>query len=215
MSKTFVCSLAFAAVFTPALTAQKWEFGGGAGGGFYTSQDIKGAPVPGSAKIAAGISGSAWLDNNNGRNWGGELRYDYQGGDLRLSSQSTSASFAARSHAIHYDFVLHTASRNAHIRPFIAFGGGVKVYQGTGTEVVSQPLNSLGLLTRTSETRGMASVGAGVKVNGRRVGFRAEVHDYLTPFPNQVIAPAQNASIGGWVHDLVVDFGLSLLFGGE
>ena len=215
MNKTFLYSLTLVAAFAPALTAQKWEFGGGAGGGFYSSQDITGAPVPGSATIAPGMAASAWLDNNLGRIWGGELRYDYQGGDLRVSSQSTTASFASRTHAVHYDFLLHVASRNARVRPFVAFGGGVKLYQGTGTEVVAQPLNFLALLTRTGETRGMGSVGAGIKINGRRFGFRAEVHDFMTPFPTNVIAAAPNASIGGWVHDFAVDFGLSVLFGGE
>jgi hypothetical protein len=211
MNKTGLFCLIIAAVFAPVLSAQRWEFGGGAGGGLYTSQDVKGASTSGSAKIATGLAASAWLDNNNGRLWGGELRYDYQMGDLRISSGSTSASFAARSQGIHYDFLLHTASRNARIRPFIAFGGGVKFYQGVGTEVVAQPLNSLALLTRTSETCALASVGAGVKFNTGRLGFRIEIHDYMTPFPTQVIAAAQNASIGGWTHDLVVDFGLSLL----
>ena len=212
MNKRFLLSLTLVIIFAPVVAAQKWEFGGAAGGGFYTSQDLTSPAGTGSAKIATGIAASAWLANNSSRLWGGELRYDYQMGDLELSSRSTKATFGAQSHGLHYDFVLHTTGSEARVRPFVAFGGGIKVYQGTGTEVVSQPLNELGLLTKGTDTRPMASVGAGVKINARHLGFRVEVHDFLTPFPNKVIAPAQNASIGGWLHDLVVSFGLSLLF---
>ncbi len=203
---------AFAILSAPAVVAQKWEFGAGAGGGFYTSGDVTSPAGSGSVKIGSGIGASAWLANNTSQLWGGELRYDYQTGDLQVSSQSVKASFAAHSQAIHYDFVLHATGRNAKVRPFLAFGGGVKLYTGTGTEVAAQPLNRLALLSRTTDTRGLAVIGAGVKFNARRLTLRLEGHDFITPFPSKVIAPASGASIGGWVHDLVVSAGLGLLF---
>jgi hypothetical protein len=212
MNNSFLLSLASIIIVAPPVTAQKWEFGGAAGGGFYTSHDVTSPAGTGSVKIAPGIAASAWVGNNSSRLWGGELRYDYQMGDLQVSSQSTKASFGAQSHGIHYDFILHPAGNEARVIPFVALGGGVKVYQGTGSEVASQPLNQLALLTKTTDTRAMASVGAGVKINAHKLGFRVEIHDFITPFPNQVIAPAQNAKMGGWLHDLVVSFGLSLLF---
>ncbi len=203
--------LLFGTLLAPVAAAQKWEFGGAAGGGFHTSQDVTSPTGNGSATITTGIAASAWLANNTNDRWGGEMRYDFQMGDLQVSSQSTSADFASMSHAFHYDLLFHFAPREAKVRPFVAFGGGVKVYQGTGTEVAAQPLNSLALLTKTSQLEGLASVGAGLKINYRRVGLRIEVHDYATPFPTKVIAPAQNASIGGWIHDLVLNFGVSML----
>lgn len=205
-SLTLLCCLA------PAVLAQRWEFGGGAGGGFYTSQDVSSPAGTGSVKITGGLAATAWLANNNSNLWGGELRYDYQMGDLQVSSQSSKATFGSNSHAIHYDFVLHARPRNAKLRPFVSAGGGVKFYRGTGTEVVAQALNGLALLTKTTDLRGMLSLGAGIKLNARRIGLRIEAHDYLTPFPTSVIAPAQNASIGGWVHDFVLNVGVSLLF---
>ncbi len=49
---------------------------------------------------------SAWLDNNIGSGlFGGELRYDHENGDLKLSSGGTNATFASQSNAIHYDFM--------------------------------------------------------------------------------------------------------------
>jgi hypothetical protein len=208
-------TLLFAAallVATPASYAQKWEFGGGAGGGFYTARDVVHPAISGSAKIGSGIAASAWLVNNNGQHWGGEIRYDFQQGELQLTSGGTRAGFSGLSHAVHYDFHLHMTDRDARVRPFVAFGGGAKVYRGTGTEVAAQPLNNLALLTKTSDLRPMASVGAGIKFNARRVGLRIEAHDYITPFPDKVIAPALNSSVSGWVHDFVVSIGLSILF---
>ncbi len=212
MSKRLSAFLTLISLFAPFAAAQKWEFGGGAGGGFYPSHDVTNGTQTGSVKIATGVAASAWLANNTSRLWGGELRYDYQLGDLTVSSQSTKAAFGARTQAMHYDFLLHGAGKEAKVRPFAAFGGGVKFYQGTGTEVAVQPLNGLALLTKATDTRGMVSVGGGIKFNARRLGLRVEAHDFMTPFPDKVIVAARSASIGGWLHDIVLSVGLSLLF---
>ncbi len=205
-----VCAVLLLSTFPAA--AQKWEIGGAAGGGFYTSKDVNTPGASASAKIANGIVASGWVANNNGNVWGGEFRYDYQRGDLEVSSGGTKASFAAQSHAVHYDVLFHFAGIESHVRPFIAVGGGVKRFEGIGTEVVSQPLNGVALLTKTGDLRPLVSVGAGFKVNARRFGFRVEAHDFLTPFPTKVITPAQGASIGGWLQDFVVSAGISILF---
>src|ERR1700735_5371849 len=102
----------------PQAWAQKWEVGGGAGGGFYTSEDVTAPGGSASAKIQSNISGSAWLDNNSEGHWGGELRYDYQAGDFQLSQGSTQATFGAHSQAFHYDFVYHFSGIESTIRPF-------------------------------------------------------------------------------------------------
>lgn len=197
----------------PAGLAQKWEFGGAAGGGFYTSRNVTNPAISGTAKIGTGIAASAWLANNNTEHWGGEIRYDFQQGELQLKSGAGRAAFGGQSHAVHYDFHLHMAGRESVVRPFVAFGGGFKMYRGTGTEVAAQPLNNLALLTKTTDLRPMASVGAGIKYQlTQRLGLRIEAHDYITPFPDKVIAPAMNSSVSGWLHDLVVSFGLSILF---
>jgi hypothetical protein len=197
--------------FTPAF-GQKWEMGGAAGVGFYTSNEVSGAGANASAKIAPGVAGSAWITNDNGRVWAGEVRYDYQLGDLKLSSGATTAAFAAQTHAVHYDFQYHFAPREDTVRPFLLFGGGAKVYQGTGDEVAYQPLHDVALLTKTTDVRPLVNVGFGIKANrGGRLGFRLEFRDCLTPFPDKIIAPAQNSTVGGWVHDFVTTFGISVL----
>jgi hypothetical protein len=211
MNKTLMVSLLAAAAFVPMASAQKWELGGAAGLGYYTSRNVTGSASSGSVKITPGVAASGWVANSNAKKWGGELRYDFQMGDLKVWAQSGSATFKSISHAVHYDLLFHTAPVNAKVRPFAAFGGGMKIYQGTGKEVAAQPLNSLALLTKTSDLRALISAGAGVKFNFKRLGLRLEVHDYVTPFPVKVIAPAPNAKIGGFIHDLVFDLGISML----
>jgi hypothetical protein len=198
------------AALAPAAMAQKWEVGGGAGGGFYTSQDVSLSGSSASAKIASNVSGSAWLANNGPNRWGGELRFDYQLGDLTLNGAGSSASFAAHSYAAHYDVLWHFTPNGSKIRPFVAVGAGIKVYQGTGAEVAYQPLNQYALLTKAQDLTPLISAGVGVKVQlASRVQLRLEFHDYATTFPKQVIAPNTGAKVGGWLMDFVPSIGIS------
>jgi opacity protein-like surface antigen len=199
-----------AIVTAPALMAQRWEIGVGAGGGFYTSQDVTAPGGSAQAKLESNVVGSVWLGNNRPGRWGGDLRYDYQRGGFDLKSGSTEATFGAETHSIHYDFLFHATPSESRIRPFVAFGGGVKMYQGTGKEVAFQPLSNFALLTKQTDLTGLVSVGAGVKFQiASHVQLRLDVHDYLTPFPKKVITPNVGAKVGGWLQDFVPMAGLS------
>ena len=211
--KTLRTLVVCAAIAIPA-TAQKWEFGGGVGGGFYTSQDVSLGSSSAAAKIASNIAGSAWLANNRGEKWGGELRVDYQMGDLQLSQGGTTANFAARSYAMHYDILYHLAPTGSRIRPFVALGAGIKVFQGTGTEGVYQPLSQFALLTKDQDLTPVISGGIGFKMQlSEHVQLRAEVHDFATPFPKKVITPNTGAKAGGWLQDFVPMVGISYTSG--
>ena len=78
-----VCGLGLMTM-APSAMAQKWEFGGGVGGSFYRSRDISNGAAKASAKIETNVASGVWLGENLGNKWGGELRYDYQRGDLQL-----------------------------------------------------------------------------------------------------------------------------------
>ena len=214
MTKRVVCMLSAVLATASSAWCQKWEFGGAAGAGFYTSQTVTNSTAGNAnAKIGAGLTASAWLANNTSDRWSGELRYDFQRGALGLSSGGASASFGAQSHAIHYDVHLHFAPREASIRPFVSFGGGMKMFQGTGQEVTAQPLSRIALLTKTTDLRPVVSVGAGVKARlGERWNLRAGVWDFFSPFPGKVIAPNAGSSVGGLVHDFVPMIGISYIF---
>ena len=197
----------------PAALAQKWEVGVAGGGNFYTSKSFTNPLGNADAKLANGFIVSGWLGNNSGRLLGGELRYDYEQSSLQLSSGGTNVSFGAHTQAVHYDFLLNFAGREARVSPFVAAGAGVKVYSGTGREQAFQPLSNIALLTKTNQLKPMISLGGGVKFRiSSAIQFRAEVHDYLTPFPNSVIAPAQGSKVGGWLSDFVAQAGLAWTF---
>jgi outer membrane protein W len=207
-ARMLVVCLAISAA--PAALAQKWEFGGSAGYGFNTSRDAKRPSETATAKIKPGVAASAWLTNNTSNRWGGEIRYDYQKGDLQLKQGSTEATFNAETHAMHYDFQWHATDADSASRPYVAFGGGVKVYRGTGTEQLTQPLSRFALLTKTQEVQGMFSIGAGIKTKiNDRWHFRVDVHDYITPFPKDVIAPNLGTNIGGMMHSIVPTVGIA------
>jgi hypothetical protein len=208
--KSMTTLLVCAAALTPLAMGQKWEFGGGVGGGFYTSQDVSLGSASASAKIASNIAGSGWIENNRGDHCGGEIRVDYQMGDLQLSQGGTQASFGARSYAAHYDILYHFAPVGSRIRPFVAIGAGIKVFQGTGTEVVYQPLSQFALLTKDQDLTPLISGGVGVKMQlSEHVQLRAEFHDFATPFPKKVITPNAGAKAGGWLQDFVPMVGIS------
>jgi Outer membrane protein beta-barrel domain len=205
--------LALAAA-APLAFAQKWEVGVGAGGSFQTSETITNPAGDANAGRDAGLAVSAWLDNNIGSGvFGGELRYDHEAGDLKLSSNGTTVKFGSQSNAVHYDVVINFASSESAVRPFIEAGAGVKWYTGTGTEQVYQPLSNIAVFSDVKDLRALVSVGAGLKFNiAKSVLLRLEVHDYLTPFPNQLIAPVNGSTVGGWVNDLVAQVGIGFAF---
>ncbi len=202
------------AVATPAAFAQKWEVGFAAGGSFLTSQTITNPAGNADATRNPGVALSAFVGNNIGSGlFGGELRYDYEMGDLKLSSGGTSTTFSSRSNAIHYDFLFNFASSESAVRPFVSAGGGVKWYSGAGTEQVYQPLSNVAVFSDVRDMRALASVGAGIKFNiAKSTLLRLEVHDYMTPFPSKLIAPVTGSSVGGWLQDIVVSAGLSYAF---
>ena len=54
------------------------------------------------------------------------------------------------------------------------------------------------------------SVGGGVKFQlSPHVQLRLDVHDYMTPFPKNVITPNSGAKVGGWLMDFVPMVGIS------
>ena len=207
---TTAALLAASGLVLETAQAQKWELGVTAGGGFYTNATVTSPAGDGKVGFKSGPSFGAIIGSNPYRHVGGELRYEYRRGDLKVSSGGTQATFNGDAHAVHYDFLIHMRPAREKVRPYVAAGAGVKIFRGIGKEVAYQPLNRLALLTRTTETKGMASVGAGVKIQvGDSLAIRLEFRDLITPFPRQVIAPSVGANISGWLHDFVPMVGIT------
>ena len=109
---------------------------------------------------------------------------------------------------------MHTNKRGSRVQYFAAFGGGMKIFRGTGQETAYQPLSQYAVLTKTQEVKPMASVGGGLKYKlGERLFLRTEFRDYITPFPKNVIAPGSNAKFSSSIlHDFIPMVALSYEF---
>lgn len=178
----------------------------------YRSAGVKSGPTVGSIGFQPGPSAGAFLGQTMSNHFGGELRYLYAQNDLKVRSGGTEATFSGRSHVVNYDLLVYATPRNSKVRPYVAAGGGIKFYQGTGAEQAFQPLSNLALLTRTSEALPTADFGAGIKIRAsRRTTFRLEFRDYITKVP-KVFAASPGAQFSGILHQWVPAFGVSWAF---
>jgi len=193
--------------------AQQWEVNGLAGGGAYRNLDFANRYGPATVGLAPGALFGASLVQHYYRYVSGEIRWAFQRSDLKVASGGETVKFRASTHAIHYDWLIHTRPREVWVRPFFAAGAGFKQFRGTGAERAYQPLSQFALLTRTTEWKALLSLGGGVRVRlSGRISLAAEVRDYLTPFPSKVIAPVGGASLDRWLHNFVPSLALGLRF---
>ena len=190
--------------------AQQWEFGAVAGASFPTTVTVTAPAGSATAGLKTGAAFGAYLGQNLYNHVSGEIHYGYIMGDLSVKSGGAEATFSGQSHVLHYDVILHTGGRRARKQAFVSIGGGMRVFRGTGVESAYQPLMQYALLTKTQELKPMGTVGVGVKLAlSKKVSFRAQILDYITPFPTKVITPAANAKFGGsLLHDFAPMVGL-------
>jgi len=182
----------------------EWEVGGIGGVGFSPDMTVKNSSTSASASVRPGLAVGIYAGQNMYRYWSGEVNYLYREGDLKLSGNGQSARFAAHTHLITGDFLAHFKPRGAHIRPFVSFGGGIEVMEGTGQEAFNQPLGNLAALTATREVLPVGEVGAGVKVQlASHLQLRVQVRDYISQAPHEVIAPAPGARLSGIRQDIL------------
>ncbi len=205
--------LTFVLVAAAAGAVDQWTLGVTGGGGWYHQATITNATGTAQAGFAPQWAAGVVVGDDAYRYLGGEFRYVYRAGDLQLKSQSQTATMSGDAHIVHYDFLLYATPRHSRIRPFAASGPAMIVYRGTGGQQAFQPLSTFGLLTNTRQTKPAISFGGGVKCDlTKHAQLRVDFHDYASPFPNKVIAPAPKASIKGWLHDFVPQAGLSYIF---
>jgi len=192
-----------------AVHAQTLEIGVIGGGAFLPGVPVAGAPSLVSAGFQPGLVAGAAFTQNLYSHLSGEISYLYEQRNLQLSSGSESASFAGRAHVLTYTVLYHLQPRNALVRPYVAVGGGMKIFEGTGAEVAYQPLMQYAYLTRTRDLKPLLTFGAGVKVALRgRMAARFDLRDQFTTFPTKVIAPAPGLAINSWLNDFVPTVGL-------
>jgi hypothetical protein len=193
--------------------AQQWEFGGVGGAGFLSNVNVSSPAGSASAGFQTGGTFGAFVGQSISSHIAGEVRYEFLQSNLQLSSGGSSAHFSGYAHAVHYDLILHTNRKDSPVQFFAAVGGGMKIFQGTGTEAAYQPLSQFGYFTKTRAVKPMASVGGGMTYRmSQRIYLRTEFRDFITPFPTQLITPAPNAKYGSILHDFVPMVGMDYVF---
>jgi hypothetical protein len=196
-----------------AACAQEWEIGGVGGAGFMPGMNVAAAGATATTGFKSGAAFGAFVGSNLYPHLSGEIRYTYMMDDLKLSSGGANVAFTGVSHAVHYDFLYHPANRRSKAQPFVAVGAGIRLFRGTGKQQAYQPLSNFAYLTQTQDLRPLITAGGGLKYRiSEHMSFRAEILDYISPFPDKVITPAPGAKIGGWMQSFVPLFGLSFIF---
>lgn len=193
-----------------AASAQQWEFGALGGGQFLANVNASGAAGSATAGFATGPAFGVFVGNNLYRNLGGEIRYEFLGSDLSLTSNGQSAQFSGQTHALHYDVTWRTSLKESQVQFFGAVGGGMKMFRGTGTEQAYQPLSQFGYFTKTQQIEPMVSIGGGLEYRlSKHLHLRAEVHDFISPFPKSVLTPAPGVKYGSILQNIVPMVGLT------
>jgi hypothetical protein len=199
--------LKFAVIFiavTTAAFAEDWQFG--ATGGFSLLDTVSASGTPGTATagFAPGFVAGAFLGQTLHRNFSGEIHYEYMQSNLKLSSAGQKAQFSGYSNAIHYDVAYHTGGSESPVQFFVLLGGGIKEFAGTGAEEAYQPLSQFGYFTKTNQIKAMGTGAAGVTFAlNSHLTLRAEVRDFVTPFPTGVLTPAPGVKFGSLLNDVV------------
>jgi hypothetical protein len=203
--RRIACTLSFLAAVAACSFAQQWEFGGMGGGGFLSNVNVSSPLGAATTGFQTGPALGGFVGQNLYPHWSGELRYGYLQSDLHISSGGVNETFAGHAQVLHYDLLWHTNRKGSRMQAFVAMGGGMKVFSGTGQEAAYLgPNDKFGAMTNTRQLKPMASVGAGLRFAlTSRVFLRTEFRDYITAFPTQVIAPAAGAKFGSILHDFV------------
>jgi hypothetical protein len=189
-------------VFCCGATAQVWEMGALGGYGVTKNVTVNNASSSADAGLKSGPMFGFVAGSNDYQRLAGEASYLYRQSDLKLSGAGKSATFGGHTQFVDFRLLLHFTDREQRLRPFVAIGGGVAIFTGTGQESAAQPLNTLAALTHTQDTKPMLSAAAGLKYRvSRHLSIRGEFRDYVTPFPDKVIAPVPGASAGGWLNN--------------
>ncbi len=199
-------SLKFAVLLTCAAGsafAQGWEFGAVGGYSFLNNVSVTGTAGNATAGFAPGFVAGAFAGENITHHLSGEIRYEYMRSDLRLSAAGQSAQFSGFAQAIHYDLLFHLIRGESRVQAFASVGGGAKIFDATGTAQAFQPLSQFGYFTNTRSVKPMGTVAAGVDLRiAPKLALRLEVRDFMSAFPEAVVAPPPGVKYGNLLNDI-------------
>jgi len=196
----------------PAAFAQRWEFGVGGGGSFFTTQTLTSPAGSVDASFQPGFVATAYA-GQTGRRFGGEIRYAYFFNDMKLDGQGHSFGFGGRSYLVTYDFMFFMGNSESKVRPYISVGGGVRRFEGTGQDMAVQPFENIAVLTRTTQMKPVISAGAGVHLRtSAHTALRAEVKAYFSQNPSDIITPVTGNGGNSWIVNFAPMLNIAFVF---
>lgn len=211
MMRAWAC--AFALCAGSAVCQAQWELGATGGYSFRRDFTIESPAGSISAGVDRGVAWGFFAGLTEYGYLGGEVHYRRQTSNFRLKSPGAELAFPGRTHVVHFDFLVHAAKSGSRVRPFLAVGGGVKVFEGKGVERSGQPFSRFAAFANTRETKPLFSPGVGVKLQvADHLSVRFEFRDYITPVPEKIIAPVPGAKTSGVLHDLTPAIGIAATF---
>jgi hypothetical protein len=212
-------NVALTLIVSPLCRAQGWEVGAVAGYGAYSNASIVNnigeSASAGFHRFYQGWALGATFGEDEYNYIGGEVRYLFQWDSPELRFQGTRATIDGYSNVVVYDLLIHMRSQGKRIRPYVAGGGGVKVYTGSNLRflTLTQPLPQFAVLQPCTEVEPAVSLGAGLKYRVKRhVFLRADFRAYMTPLPDKLFRTTPLSAIRGWVYDFVPQLGVSYTF---
>jgi len=196
-----------------ACQAQNWEVGGAGGYGWYINPSISLPAGSAQAGYPAKTALSAILGNNMYRYLGGELRYVFRFGGPELKLGNVQSNLNGYTNVIVYDFVIHMRPKDDRLRPYFAGGAGIKIFTGTDTPGLRQPLSEFARLQEHTDVEPAISAGAGVKYRFKRhAQFRVDFRTYFSPLPKSIFRKSPPAAIHGWIFDYLPMVGFDYVF---
>jgi opacity protein-like surface antigen len=217
LRSTFYVRLRFgaaAALFVSAAFAQQqFEIGGLVGYGFYHNGSVTSSAATLQAGFTERITAGAVIGEDLYEHISGEARYLYQESHPFLSGTGFRADLAGHSHTLTYDVLFHLLDRDHRMRPFAAVGVGAKYFAATGVAPSFGSAPPAAVLVNADEWKFVGDFGAGVKFRlQRHVIVRAEIRDYVSPFPRRQIAVVGTGKIHGFLHEITPLVGVSYSF---
>lgn len=195
----------------PGLLAQRWEFGGAGGASFYSKKSIAASAGTVDAKFNPGFGFGAYF-GQIGNRLGGEIRYDYNMNEMELNGLGKSVKMNGRSQSFHYDVHVYFNKARNKVRPYLLGGAGLRLYEGTSSAGVVQPLMNIAVLTDTTQWKPLVVAGGGVRIEAsKHVHVRAEFRVNMTESPNEIITPT-GGKIDGWLFQFAPVFSISYVW---
>ena len=221
MRSTLISGFAFTMMLSSACMAQEWEVG--AFGGFAWHNNASIENITGTAEVgmeSRGTIGGSFTQKKH-RYVGGEIRYMFMVGDPVLKFQGIQAKAGGYANLVHYDVLFHPKMSEARLHPYLAAGGGVKVYTATSRSFFDQPLLDFAVLRHVNQAEPLISVGGGLKYRiTRHVYLRFDYRTYMSPAPDRLFRPTLDpllrstldSRLQGWIFDFVPTLGISYGF---